>query len=406
MKRILFIDDEPQILDALQDSLRGHRRRWDMTFVCGGEEAVAELLGSTYDVVVSDVRMPRVNGVDVLKYAKENNPNAIRIALTGFADQKSTIELTTLAQRYLTKPCVVEELDEVITRDLGLIDAFDNKRVQEIAGSSGRLPANDVNTRQLIERLDSSDGNIDEIAGIVEQDIAMTAKILQLANSSFFRRQQSVVSAKQAISFLGLDVLRSLVLANQMFNETDELPKVACFDPKALYEHSVLTSTIARDLFPDDNATSFTAGLLHDVGKFVILKRHPELVPVLTHADSNVPNLWVSNDKQREILGCTQSEVGAYILNLWGIPTDIIEAIVFHDNPENIFTREFDAVGAIHVSNYLAHWVNAGEDCEHIESKLNRDYLEQMGVSDKIDGWKLAAKIAVTGDDEPLVANG
>ena len=133
MKKILFVDDEPAVLDGLEDSLRKFRRRWDMTFACGGDAAISKMTDSNYDVVVSDVRMPGLSGIEVLQYAKDNHPNAVRIALTGYADENNTIKLTELAQRYLTKPCAVDELDEVISRDTGLIEAFDNPIVQELA---------------------------------------------------------------------------------------------------------------------------------------------------------------------------------------------------------------------------------------------------------------------------------
>ena len=159
MKKILFVDDEPAILEGLQDSFRKHRRRWDMTFACGGEAAIEKMSESEFDVIVSDVRMPGVGGIDVLRFAMEKHPKAIRIALTGFADEESTIQLTALAQRYLTKPCAVNELDEAISRDSGLIEAFDNSVVQELAGSAGCLPSSDSIQQLLLDKLNSCDGS-------------------------------------------------------------------------------------------------------------------------------------------------------------------------------------------------------------------------------------------------------
>ena len=145
MKRILFVDDEPAILEGLQDLLHSLRHHWDMSFICGGEAAIATMCDTNYDAVVSDIRMPGVDGVDVLEYAKKYHPQTIRIVLTGYADAQSTIELTSLAHRYLRKPCSLEDLDEVISRDCGLIEAFDNVVVKELVGKAGRLrTSNDI----------------------------------------------------------------------------------------------------------------------------------------------------------------------------------------------------------------------------------------------------------------------
>lgn len=398
MKKILFVDDEPAILDALQDSLRQHRRRWEMTFACGGDSAIAQLRGSEFDAVVSDIRMPIVNGVDVLKYAKERQPKAIRIALTGYSDSESTIQLTTLAQRYLRKPCSVEELDDAISRDSGLIEAFDNEQVKTLAGSAGRLAIGNDSRRSLIEVLNSSDGSAEDIANIVEQDVAMTAKILQLANSSFFRRQQSVISAKQAVSFLGVDVLKSLVLANQLFEVSQNLPKQVGFNTSLFFEHSMLTSTLARNMTDNEqlNASAFTAGLLHDVGKIIILAKKPHVIPDLVDQTSTIANCWVSESAQREILGCTHAEVGGCFLNLWGIPTPIVEAVTFHDSPASVHSKELDSVGIVHVCNYLAHWLSADAGDEYVELKLDRDYLSQLGVAERVSDWKLKARELVS----------
>lgn len=390
MKKILFVDDEPAILDGLQDALRKHRRRWDMTFACGGEAAITEMSSKSYDAVVSDVRMPGVGGVDVLQYAKDKHPKTIRIALTGFADEKSTIKLTALAQRYLTKPCAIDDLDDAITRDSGLIEAFDNPYVQELAGGAGRLPASDKARKLLLDKLNSTEGSVEDIANVIEEDLALTAKILQLANSSFFRRQTSVSSARHAVSYLGVDVIRSLVLADQLFERSEEIPKMDYFDIDALRRHSLMTSTIAREIAPktDIATVAMTAGLLHDVGKIVIALQRPEIIGSLVNVSAGAPFEWVDSETEREIIGCTHSEVGGYFLNLWGVPTSIVEAVTFHDDPAAVFTREFDAVGVVHMSNYLAHWGESKNGGEAIEKKLDREYMKNVNMADNEELWK------------------
>lgn len=393
MKKILFVDDEPAILDGLQDSLRKHRRCWDMTFACGGDAAITELSTKQYDVVVSDVRMPGIGGVDVLSYAKDHHPEAIRIALTGFSDEDSTIKLTELAQRYLTKPCSVEELDDAISRDSGLIDAFDNPIVQELAGSAGRLPAGENIQYKILDSLNSVEGSIDDIASVIEEDVALTAKILQLANSSFFRRQTSVVSARHAVTHLGIDVIRSLALADQLFESSKDIPPMDYFDVGAIRKHSFLCSVIAKEISPNPELASvaMTAGLLHSVGKIIIAIEKPEIIASLLNVSEGAPFTWALPEAEREILGCTHAEVGGYFLNLWGVPTSIVEAVTFHEAPTAVYSREFDGIGIVHVSNYLAHWCVSKEDSQGVENLLDRELLEALSLTGNEERWKAIA---------------
>ena len=140
-----------------------------------------------------------------------------------------------------------------------------------------------ISHQALLDALDAGNESVEDITKIVEQDVALTAKVLQMVNSSFFRRQRSINSANEAVSYLGADVLRHLVLANKMFEMTKDLPNVAGFNPIGLQQHCILTSTIARELVPDNELSTiaFTAGLLHDVGKFIIAREKPELIPAL-----------------------------------------------------------------------------------------------------------------------------
>lgn len=394
MKKILFVDDEPAVLEGLQDLLHGFSHRWDMSFICGGEEAIATMSMANYDAVVSDVRMPGVNGADVLEYAKNNHPQTIRIALTGYADVQSTIEITRLAHRYLRKPCSLDDLDEVITRDCGLIEAFDNVVVKELVGKSGRLRVSNNVNQTLLDALDSDYGSNDEVTRLVEQDVALTAKVLQLVNSSFFKRQRSINSANEAVNYLGADVLKNLVMANMMFEMSANLPSIAGFDSNILQQHCILTSAIAQSLIPDKelSTVAFTAGLLHDVGKLIIAQEKPELLPALVGESNGLASSWVNADSERDILGCTHAEVGGCFLNWWGLPTPIVEAVTFHDEPASIFTRDLNAIDIVHVSNYLAHWVKSDTSDERIEAKLDKEHLDRREVTDTMDSWKALAK--------------
>jgi len=103
-KRILFVDDEPRILDGLRRMLRPQRRVWSMTFANSGLEAVEELKSNSYDVVVTDMRMPGFDGAAVINYVHEHYPEIVRIVLSGFTELETALRAVPIAHQFLTKP--------------------------------------------------------------------------------------------------------------------------------------------------------------------------------------------------------------------------------------------------------------------------------------------------------------
>ena len=117
---VLFVDDEPNVLDGLRRSLRGFRREWDMRFAPGGAAALAILGEAQADVVVSDMRMPGMNGDELLAEVRRRHPQTVRIVLTGECAREAMTRVTTLAHRVLTKPCDPDELRSAIQQAFAL----------------------------------------------------------------------------------------------------------------------------------------------------------------------------------------------------------------------------------------------------------------------------------------------
>jgi YesN/AraC family two-component response regulator len=114
IKRILFVDDEPNVLRAMKLSMRRHAKQWDMVFVGGGEEALAELRKAPFDLVITDMRMPKVDGADLLAVVATEWPTAKRVILSGYADDDSLARGMKYAHKWLTKPCAQQTLIEAI----------------------------------------------------------------------------------------------------------------------------------------------------------------------------------------------------------------------------------------------------------------------------------------------------
>ena len=121
MTRILFVDDQQQVLDSLRDALRPQRHEWEMLFATSGADALAELERAPCDVVVSDMRMPGMDGAALLGHVEHSHPAAIRIVLSGSTEREVVMRAAAVAHRLLAKPCDVEELVRVVTRSCALV---------------------------------------------------------------------------------------------------------------------------------------------------------------------------------------------------------------------------------------------------------------------------------------------
>ena len=212
MTRILFVDDQQQVLDSLRDALRPQRHEWEMLFAASGAEALAELDRAPCDVVVSDMRMPGMDGATLLGHVEQSYPAAIRIVLSGSTEREVVMRAAAVAHRLLAKPCDVDELVRVVARSCALraVTAKSDTGLQPIAAS--RLPAAPRLHRELTALLADGGATAGDAAAIITQDLAMSAKVLQVVNSAFFGLRRQITDVGQAAVLLGLGTLRALVL--------------------------------------------------------------------------------------------------------------------------------------------------------------------------------------------------
>ena len=323
-KRVLFVDDEANVLDALRVLLRKHRREWDMEFAEGGDHALALLDERAFDVVVTDLRMPRVDGLTLLKHLRDHHPQTMRIVLSGAPERSSALAVVPYAHQSLTKPCRLGELETVLGRAFLLGDLVADPEVRSVIGGIGELPSLPRTYARLVRVLDDENSSTADVASIIASDIAVTAKVLQLANSPMFGSGRSVSTVMQAIPMLGLDALKSLTLSTTLFNAHGLPARVRIF-AEDLHEHSSLVAGFASELSEDPfRRDAFSAGMLHDVGRLVLASSMPAEMDNMTGVMPRVQPDAVIAPLSRH------AKVGAYLLGLWGLPPTVIDAVARH----------------------------------------------------------------------------
>ena len=390
--RLLFVDDEPMVLKGLQRSLRRMHGQWDMVFVAGGREALNALKARTFDVVVSDMRMPEMDGAQLLAIVKKDFPHMVRIILSGQLDREMTLQSVRLAHQHLAKPCDADVLKEALAKTFALNRILGHEGLKKVVAQIDALPSMPTSCMAVMDEVQTPEASIQKVADIIARDLGMAAKILQMVNSAFFGLRRRVTDIRDAVMLLGLDVIQSLVLSVNVFAAFDR-DKLALVDLEGLWTHSLAVAGYAKQIMQvagqsrEMGNAAFIAGMLHDIGKLILAVNFgPAYQAFLqTSPDDEQPE-WV---REQAVFGASHSEIGAYLMGLWGLEYTLLTAIAFHHNPAQSQVGTLSPLAAVHLANLFER------DRHHVDE----DYLKQIEVHHQVDAW-LQACVDLQGEVE------
>ena len=388
--RVLFVDDDACILDGLAASLAREPADWDAQFAVGGETALGLLAAERFDVVVSDLSMPDVDGVAVLTCAREQQPDAVRIVLSGGAEPGAALEATRLAHRFLAKPYREEDLRTTVERAWRLRSLLCEEGWRRAAGGVMALPSCPRLYVELSDLIADPDSTAADAALLVERDVAMSAKLLQLVNSAFFGLGRRISRTSEAVHYLGLNTLRALVLHAGAFEAFAPATPVDGFDISALQVRSHLAARIARRIAPDAPARddAFTASMLHGVGLLVLAQSDPyDFAATIADAHATSTPLHMVEYARH---GSSHAELGAYVLGIWGLPDRIVEGVAHQHRIDRLAGPAFDAAVVVHVATALAAERIPGAVAAG-PGTLDQPTLAAAGIFDRVANWRALA---------------
>jgi putative nucleotidyltransferase with HDIG domain len=341
VRRILFVDDEPNVLESMRDALRPYRHGWALVFAASGHDALAQLATGPFDVVVSDMRMPGMDGASLLAEIEVRHPQTMRVVLSGYTDVQVAARAASVAHVFLAKPCTSRELMTTVERACAVRDLLAGPALLQVIAAMPALPAVPVAYGRLKLALGDPAG--------VPRDAAAIARALWASTFGAF-------APLEPAGALRVEVLR---------------------------EHSLLVARIAPRLAKDAGLHEdvLCASLLHDVGKLVCAALAP--APFAEQPDRNV----------------THAEIGAYLLAGWGVPRRVVEAVASHHRPARVPASEVTAATVVHVADAVAHAVApiAGES----DPELDEEHLASLGLGDRLPGWReLATAEAIANGDQ------
>jgi HD-like signal output (HDOD) protein/ActR/RegA family two-component response regulator len=405
MTRILFVDDEPRVLDGLRRTLRGHRARWEMSFALGGEAALAELARAEearerYDVLVTDMRMPDVDGLALLTAARRRWPEMVRVVLSGYMDMETAVRSSGAAHQFLAKPCDPGALEAVITRTRQVGELLSDPAIRSAVGEVGALAACPALYAELERIVADPAAGVVEVAAVVERDVSLTPKVLQLVNSSFFGIPRRVGTVEHAVAYLGVSVIRALVLAHEIAERAGARGLAPGFSLARHHEHALRVASLARLVAGGSRAAddAFLGGVLHDLGELLLAAQRPDwLAASAAHAARHRLPL---HEAEAALFGVSHAEVGAYLVGLWGLPLPIVEAVAFHHVPSRAGgPAEPGVLAAVHVAAALVAEAGPSGVAAGTPALLDLEYVDRTGLGAQLDAWREAAAAQVTAPD-------
>jgi DNA-binding NarL/FixJ family response regulator len=321
--RIVFVDDDRLVLSGLQNLLRKQRHEWEQVFVASGEAALEELARAPADIVISDMRMPGMDGPALLERIRALHPATVRIVLSGEAERADVLRALPAMHQFVTKPCSGTVLREVLARALRVRSAA-TPSIRAGIGRLAHLPVRHSVHADLLRAVNGNGVGIGDITAIVASSLALSVKVMQLANAGVFGAPaQPIVTIDAATRHLGADLLRTLVtgpgyLVPLAPSDTPGLP------PPFFYQVRERAAVRAARV-ADPTGAEHTAALIAEVGALVLALAEPERYPPLVVAAGGDP--VALQQMERAQLGIDRFQVTTYLIGLWGLPVPIAAAV-------------------------------------------------------------------------------
>jgi putative nucleotidyltransferase with HDIG domain len=383
-----------------------------MEFAASGEEALTFMAKSPFDAVVSDMRMPEMNGVELLGIITERYPETVCIIHSELSDKETVLRSVKSTYQFLMKPSNAETLKYTVERVCKLQDLLRSETLRNMIAGIRRLPTLPQLYNLIVAEMQSKEPSLKKVGHIISQDVSMSAKILQLVNSNFYGLPLKIADPQQAAVYLGVDTLKSLVLSIDVFSSFTEDAELRGFSLAEMWKHSLMTSRLARDIAravtSDGKAAeeAMIAGILHDIGKLILLKAPMQYEKVEDFIEKSGCSRV---EAEYAVMKTSHAELGAYLLGLWGIPDNVVEAVAFHHNPskllEDIFVTQgkssnkgieletvkkqltgFAIVTAVHVANALMMQEVSSSRATTFPY-IDIRYLGKLNVTDKLPKW-------------------
>ncbi len=381
---ILFITEDVSMLNSMKRVFYNTHKDWDIVFTDQLNKATNILSNKSVNVFVLDMSGDSKIKIAFLKDVRKKFPSSACIVLNANPDKKIHYQIIKLAHQMILLPADPIKVVTAIAKASALVDYLDNPKMRTRIARMDSLPSLPALYLEIQNELEKKNPSPSVAGKIIEKDIAMTAKILQLVNSALFALSREISDVTQAVMLLGLETVRDLVFTLEIFTRID--PHIlARLGLSLLWEHSLLVGVLARNCmkkFTDSQdiiGQAFVSGLLHDVGKLILAQTNmSDYYSVFTFSVRNKVEVWQAEAK---ILAADHTQVGAYLLGLWGFSDAIVTATAFHHRPSLCPDTGITPLMCVHIANVIAHEKKQDRAFGYASPVIDQDYLVQSGLT-------------------------
>lgn len=397
MPNVLFVDDEPLVLRALGRMVRPMQNDFDSVFAANGAEALDQLAAKPIDVLVSDMRMPGMDGATLLAEAQRHFPGTARVILSGYAQDETVLRAIPVSHRFLSKPLQPAELKLVLFRTMALHQLLESPTLRELVGGTKDLPTRPTVYFELRSALADGSKSMREIGRIVERDAGITGRLLRTVNNAFFAPASRITSVQQAVQHLGTNTLTSLVLTLECFSNFEDTLADCNLVPSGLERKAYLAASIAKEMVQDRVAQqdAFIGSLLHDCGLLLVASRRPAMLEKAVKLAREEGILLI--DAERKLWGTSHAEIGAYLLGLWGLPYPVVEAVARCYSPEHHNGPGVDVGLAVYLAAAFADAAMHGDVSSAV---LDQALLERAGLAGQVPAMITAVENIISRPSE------
>jgi HD-like signal output (HDOD) protein len=354
-----------------------------MSFVTSGAEALEQLAESPYDVIVSDMRMPEMDGAELLTHVSKRHPEVARVVLSGHTEPEAAIKVAVAGHRFLTKPCDTENVSAVIEQLIVTTSAAYPTEVRRIAGRVRSLPTPPLHIERLTSLLRGAEVELATAIDAAAHDVGLTAKLLQLSNSAFFGARARVASVDSVVNALGLPTIQALVGAGEVLWTSEGWDADVEQHLTVAWRHAAATAYLVRSMAsPATRPYAYAAALLQDVGRFVC---------VASAGNDGCTAMDAMTTGSREI---PYRSLGVELLHLWGLPAPIITAVADRDEPHRSASSGLGVTGALRAAHLLIQGTESRDPSDGIHEEELAALLAHPQLSVHTTDWRTAAESA------------
>jgi len=376
--RVLFVDDEPSILRGLRSVFHRERSVWDMSFANSALEALELLTTAPVDVVVTDMRMPQMDGAQFLTIVQERWPATCRIVLSGQAERDSLLRVLPAMHTFLAKPCQSAELRSAIKRCMSVSSITTDPELRALIGRIDKLPSPPAQYIRLTKLAENPRARLSDIADAVSEDSALALKVIHIASSAAFGADPATPSLARCVGTLGVELVKAIALSTSLYAPHDGPPLPVSLE--SLQTHALRTAILARAFIQDTAGAdlAFACGLLHDIGRIVLqLGRPSDYGNMCDEIKLTKESLVVA---ERRYFGADHAAVAGCLMRMWGLPTQLIDAVEHHHEPEGAPATVADIIAVVHVAETLSDNSDSTE--------VDLAFLRRANLVDHLPRWR------------------